>query len=178
MSSFDFAARARHLTMAALAACLTLSLSSCQVRPLYADGAAGGPAKALGAIEISEATDRVGQQVRNSLIFLTSGGAGEPAVADYNLALTVTHETRNVLYDKRNDRDMAAAGRVVVRADYNLTRVKTGETIRSGSRSAIALVDFPVQEFAKLRAIRDGQDRAAKELAEIIRADLAAALGR
>jgi LPS-assembly lipoprotein len=178
MSSFDFATRGARLAIVSLAVGVTLALSSCQVRPLYADGASGGTAKALGAIEISEATDRVGQQVRNNLIFLTSGGAGEPAVADYNLALTVTHETRNVLYDKRNDRDMAAAGRIVVRADYNLTRVKTGETIRSGNRTAIALVDFPVQEFAKLRAIRDGQDRAAKELAEVIRADLAAALGR
>ena len=178
MSSSNNASTTPRVALAVLLASVCLALSGCQVRPLYADGASGAPARALGAIEISEATDRVGQQVRNALIFLTSGGAGEPAQPEYNLALTVTSETRNVLYDKRNDRDMAAAGRVIVRADYNLTRAKTGETVRSGNRTAIALVDFPVQEFAKLRAIRDGQDRAAKELAEVIRADLAAALGR
>jgi LPS-assembly lipoprotein len=56
--------------------------------------------------------------------------------------------------------------------------VGTSTAIKSGNRTAVALVDFPVQEFAKLRAVRDGENRAAKELAELIRADIAAALSR
>ena len=119
---------------------------------------------------------QVEQQVRNALVFLTSGGAGEPANAQYKLALNVTSESMGVLYDQESD--TAGAGRIVVMADYNLTRVDTGETVRSGNRSAVALVDFPEQEFAKVRAARDAENRAARELAEIIRADLAAALGR
>jgi LPS-assembly lipoprotein len=41
-----------------------------------------------------------------------------------------------------------------------------------------AQVDLPQQEFAKIRATRDAENRAARELAEIIRTDIAATLGR
>ncbi|WP_275786706.1 LPS assembly lipoprotein LptE [Pararhizobium gei] len=151
-------------------------LAACQVKPLYSEGQQGRPAAALASIGISEADDRVEQLVRNALIFATSGGAGEPANPQYNLALNVTSDVIGVLYDQESD--TAGAGRVVVMADYNLTRAKTGETVRSGQRSAVALVDFPEQEFAKVRATRDAEKRASKELAEVVRADLAAALGR
>jgi LPS-assembly lipoprotein len=156
-------------------------LVGCQVKPLYSDGPQGKPAKALATIGISEADDRVEQEVRNALIFLTSGGAGEPANPQYKLALNVTSDIQGVLYSQNtvdDNTDTASAARVVVMADYNLTRADTGETVRSGNRSAVSLVDFPGQEFSKVRARRDGEKRAAKELAEIIRADLAAALGR
>lgn len=150
------------------------ALAGCQVRPLYSDPV--GTSTALAAIEISEANDRVEQEVRNALIFLAAGGQGEPENPQYHLALTVTHRSMGVLYDQAKDR--AGAGRIVVKADYNLTKIGTGETIKSGNRTAVALVDFPVQEFAKVRAVRDGENRAAKELAELIRADIAAALSR
>jgi LPS-assembly lipoprotein len=74
--------------------------------------------------------------------------------------------------------DTARSGRVTVTADYNLTKSDSGETIASGKRSAVAMVDFPSQEFAKLRAIRDAENRGARELAELIRADVASALAR
>lgn len=168
----------------ALFSCIAI-LASCTVKPLYSEGPSGAPAKALASIEIEEVDDRVSQQVRNALIFAVAGGAGEPADAQYHLALTVTRRVSGVLYDQttsNNDptttTDTARAGRIVVKADYNLTRKADGVTIRSGTRSAVALADFPAQEFAKLRAIRDGENRAAREVAETIRADLAAALAR
>ena len=153
------------------------ALAGCQVRPLYSEGASGAPAQKLASIEISDADTRVAQEVRNRLIFLVGGGAGEPVNPQYKLALNVTSKIVGVLYEK-DEADTADAGRATVTADYNLSRADTGETVRSGKRSAVALVDFPDQEFAKLRAKRDAENRAARELAEIIRADLAAALGR
>ncbi|RDL49539.1 hypothetical protein BLJAPNOD_00641 [Ensifer sp. M14] len=165
--------RMRSIPMLAGVLMLT-ALAGCQVRPLYSD-AVGTPA-ALASIEISDAEERVEQAVRNALIFLVAGGQGEPVNPQYHLALTVTSRTMGVLYDQARDR--AGAGRIVVKADYNLSKIGTGETIKSGNRSAVALVDFPVQEFAKVRAVRDGENRAAKELAELIRADIAAALSR
>ncbi|MDE3826931.1 hypothetical protein I7F13_32845 [Sinorhizobium meliloti] len=157
------------------------ALGGCQVGPLYSDGPTGSTSIALAAIEISEADDRVEQEVRNALVFLTSRGQGEPVNPQYHLALSVSHRTMGVLYestDNDHDDDDAGAGRIVVKADYNLTKTATGETVKAGNRTAVALVDFPQQEFAKIRAVRDGENRAAKELAEIIGADLAAALGR
>lgn len=165
--------RIRSLPMLAGVLMLT-ALAGCQVRPLYSD--AVGTSAALASIEISDADDRVEQEVRNALIFLAAGGQGEPVNPQYHLALNVTTRAMGVLYDQARDR--AGAGRIVVKADYNLSKTGTGETIKSGNRTAVALVDFPVQEFAKVRAVRDGENRAAKELAELIRADIAAALSR
>ena len=148
--------------------------AGCQVRPLYSTS--GDTEGKLASVSISEADDRVEQQVRNNLVFLFSGGAGEPQTAGYHLDLNVSTRNVDVLLDIRTD--VPRAGRIVVSADYNLTRIDTGETIASGKRSSVAPVDFPNQEFAKLRAQRDADNRAARELAELIRADLAAALAR
>src|SRR5690606_10759510 len=108
-----------------------LLVAGCQVRPLHSGGPQGKPAQALASIQISDADDRVEQDVRNALVFLTSGGAGEPRAPVYHLALNVTSTTTGVLYDQESD--TAGAGRVVVGADYNLTRTATGETVRSGN---------------------------------------------
>ena len=148
-------------------------VAGCQVRPLYSTPA--GTEGKLAAVAISKADDRVEQQVRNDLIFLFSGG-GETQSALYQLELNVTVRKIGVLLDVRDD--IARAGRIVVSADYNLVRTDSGETLASGKRSAVALVDYPVQEFAKLRAVRDAENRGARELAELIRADVASALGR
>jgi len=149
------------------------AVAGCQVRPLYST-----PAMAegkLASIEISEAGgNRVEQQVRNELVFLLGGGAGEPRNAAYRLELHVTSSALGVLNDVATD--TMRAGRILVSADYNLARAETGETVASGKRSASAMVDFPAQEFAKLRAIRDAENRAAREAAEFVRADVAAAL--
>ena len=149
-------------------------LAGCQVRPLYST-AAGTEGK-LASVSISEATSRVEQQVRNDLIFFFGGGAGEAQNPVYHLEMDVSIRTVGVLNDAT--RDTARAGRVTVSADYNLTKADTGETLASGKRSAVAMVDFPTQEFAKLRAIRDAENRGARELAELIRADVASALAR
>jgi LPS-assembly lipoprotein len=149
-------------------------LAGCQVRPLYST-AASTEGK-LASVSISEADDRTEQQVRNDLIFLFAGGAGEPQNAVYHLELNVSVRNIGVLIDVVDD--VPRAGRIIVSADYNLVKSDSGETVASGKRSAVALVDFPIQEFAKVRAVRDAENRGARELAELIRADVAAALGR
>jgi len=149
-------------------------LAGCQVRPLYSTPS--GTEGKLASVSISEASDRVEQQVRNDLIFLFAGGAGEAQNAVYHLEMDVTVRTVGVLNDVRTD--TSRSGRVTVTADYNLTKAESGETLASGKRSAVAMVDFPAQEFTKLRAIRDAENRGARELAELIRADVASALAR
>ena len=164
----------RAIGRAAAALILLGVLAGCQVRPLYSTG--GNSEAILSSIGISEADTRVEQQVRNNLIFLLAGGAGEPAQPEYMLEMNVSVRNIGVLLDTATD--VPRAGRIVVTADYNLARESTGETVRSGKRSTVALVDFPVQEFAKVRATRDAENRAARELAELIRADIAASLPR
>ncbi|MET3586761.1 LPS-assembly lipoprotein [Pseudorhizobium tarimense] len=147
-------------------------LSACQVRPLYSE-AAGTGAK-LADIAFTPADDRVEQVVRNRLIFLTSGGEGEPRLPQYQVALNVVAAYSDILDDE--DAVGLQPGRVVVTGTYTLTRIKDASVLKTGSRRVTALLDVSSQEFAELRAVRDAEERAGRELAEFIRADLAIAL--
>jgi LPS-assembly lipoprotein len=166
-------ARARSV-LAALILPALLVVSGCQVRPLYATDQQSE--KALKSIAFSEAATRVELALRNQLIFLTSGGAGEPANPEYDVQIKLVERNVGVLLDLTTD--LPRAGRIVLRADFVLKRTATGEILRTGHRSSVALVDYPGQQYAKLRAIQDAENRAAGELAELIRADLASWLGR
>ena len=69
----------RTMLVAAAAAAM---LAGCQVRPLYApaaSGSAGAPAR-IASVAIKPVSTREAQQVRNHLIFLVNGGAGEAAI--------------------------------------------------------------------------------------------------
>lgn len=172
-SDRKFAAPMKRIAGAAGLGLLLIS-AGCQVRPLYATGS--GVDAALKSIEFSEAENRIELEVRNNLIFLTSGGAGEPAKPDYEVDIKIKSRNVGVLVDSSTDQERA--GRLVLKADFTLTRKSTGEVLKTGHRSSVALVDFNTQEYAKIRATRDAENRAARELAELIRADLAAWLGR
>lgn len=171
--SFDRTTFRRNLKTLALVGCAML-LTACQVRPLYDSGSV--TAAQLTSIEFSDATSRVGQVVRNRLIFLTSGGAGEPSNADYSVDLQVTSQVSKVLLIQSSD--TARAAQVAVSGTYKLVRNSDRQVLKSGNRSATALVDLSIQEFANVRASLDAENRAAKELAELIRADLATVLSR
>ncbi len=151
-----------------------LLLAGCQARPLYQD-TNGETRGALAAIAFSDANSRVGLETRNRLIFLTSGG-DETKAPEYRLDLTVSSSVAGVLLEK--DADTPNSGRAVATATYTLMRISDDTVMKTGRRQSVALFDYPRQEFAKLRATRDAEDRAARELAELIYADLAMALGR
>ena len=174
MSSEFLSASRRTFGRVFLFAAIAASLAACQVRPLYSSSSAT-PHK-LASIKISPAGDRVSQVVRNQLIFLFNLGSGEPAKADYNLQMSVSSARSNILDDEIVT--TTTPGRVTVTANYTLTRISDGKVLRTGTRAVTSLVDIGAQEFAKLRGYRDAEDRAGRELAEFIQADVAIALSR
>jgi len=149
-------------------------LSACQVRPLYSENS--GVVEKLSSVGFSEATTRVEQQVRNRLIFLASRGAGEAVNPQYQVEMRATSGVANTLLQESSD--TSRAGRVTVNVNYTLRATSDNHVIKAGSRTATALVDFSTQEFAKQRAIRDAENRAADQAAEFVGADIAAALSR
>ncbi|WP_244464798.1 LPS assembly lipoprotein LptE [Martelella endophytica] len=160
------------LPAAALAA--VLALSSCQVRPLYG-GVQGAALNAkMHELAFNTPSTPVAQAVLNELIFLTGGGKGESLDPKYDVSVTAYAVTTDVLVNDSSD--TADAGRTIVTADFSVRRRSDSKLLASGQRRATALVDFPSQEFAKQRAIRDAERRAAREVAEIINADIAIAL--
>ncbi|QND16184.1 hypothetical protein HB775_21595 [Rhizobium leguminosarum bv. trifolii] len=149
-------------------------LSACQVRPLYSESS--GVVEKLSSVGFSEAGSRVEQQVRNRLIFLASRGAGEAVNPQYLVEIHATSAVADTLLAESSD--TSKAGRVTINVSYTLRATADNHVIKAGSRQATALVDFSEQEFAKQRAIRDAENRAADQTAEFVGADIAAALSR
>lgn len=162
----------------AAAACSLLALSGCQVRPLYATSPAAAGASVLSqSISVNEVTSRYAQEVRNHLIFLMNSGAGEPASAAYKLELGVTKRVTTVAsITPSKGESRGTAGAVVLASNYTLSDAVTGAQVAAGSREISASFDRPSQQFAQLRAERDAEYRAARELAEALKLAVAADL--
>lgn len=158
-----------------------IALAGCQVRPLYSDAAANAAGMtanaALSSIAINAVDNRVAQEVRNQLIFALSGGAGEPASPAYTLDLGVTVQTLSAaaIQNAPGNAGQPTAGSVVLTSLYIL-KDASGQEVASGKRTATASFDRPLQQFAHLRAQRDAENRAARELADMLKLALAADL--
>ena len=162
------------LVCAVILAASAVALSGCQVQPLYAERS--NASHAMASVGFADAKDRVSQEVRNRLVFLAGKGAGEAANPEYRLDYEVKTRAIGVLVDSTTD--TPRAGRIMVNVGYTLKKSSTGEILKAGNRSVTALVDYSEQEFAKIRAIRDAENRAAREVAELINLDLAGYLAR
>lgn len=160
---------------------LSLLAGGCTVRPLMAPETttAGTPAApALASIAIAPLDTRYGQQVRNHLIFLLNGGAGQPADARFALDLSVTRQTAAAARIQVRADNEPTAGTLTMTANYRLTEAETGVLVASGERRITSAYDVPRQEFAALRSVRDAEDRAARELAESLRLAIGQDLAR
>jgi LPS-assembly lipoprotein len=151
-----------------------LALAGCNFQPLYGSGQSSLSAYPLTAIEVEEADTRVGQQVRNHLIFLLRGGNAADPEPRYELRMRV-RETNQVFAAEELVRTQTA-GAVTITVSYSLYEAGNKERIAQGSRTAFASYDRTLQSFANNRAVVDAENRAAREVAEQIRLALAADL--
>lgn len=153
----------------------TTGLASCTFQPLYAPNATinGEVSTTLSQISVAEVTTRVGQQVRNHLLFLLHG-ANEYPGARYEARLVVSTFKRN--HSAQASTTDTTAGFVTVTTSYNLVDTTTKKSVAIGSRKASASYDKTTQSFATIRAVRDAENRAGKDVAEQVRLALAAHL--
>jgi LPS-assembly lipoprotein len=178
----------RHAGMRAFAAGVMVAAalaagSGCTVRPLYSDAApvegtvTGSIGAELSTVAVKPVTNRVGQEVRNHLIFLFNGGKGDPAAPRYTLdiiVVAISEATTNIQVNKENEPTSAI---LTTRASYRLTDSK-GTMVATGNRQFMSAYDVPRQEFAALRAQRDAENRSARELAELVRMAVAQDLSK
>jgi LPS-assembly lipoprotein len=115
---------------------------------------------------------RLAVEIRNALLFgLTGGGAEAPPVHKLKIAISPTRSS--VIVDINTSRpDIENYG---INASYSLTEIATGKVVVAGQTFARVSYDIPGQQqrFARLRGLRDAQDRAAKVIADNIRSRLA-----
>lgn len=175
MSSSDRAVQQPRLRGVATMMLALVALGGCTVQPLYGDrsaaiGASVHDSAVLASVDVVLAGDRVGQEVRNHLIFLLGGGKGQPANPAYRIDLGVSSFASSGPTIETKSRTLEpSSGIMTVRSQYTLTEFATGRVISRGARSVQAAYDIPAQEFAALRARRDAENRGARELAEIMR---------
>ena len=166
----------RRVLLAAVLAAATLAGGCFQ--PLYSDytsSTVGGSVKtAMRAIEIPEIKGLMGHYFRNELVFELDGGADPDPLKTLKLTATMTESVEVVTVDYAKGRADSAV--LVATATWSLTDTKTGKVVSSGVNSVRAPYERSSQRFATVRAARDAQVRAAKNLATIIRGQIAADL--
>ncbi|MGE0282864.1 MAG: LPS assembly lipoprotein LptE [Rhizobiaceae bacterium] len=149
------------------------AVSACQVRPLYSSaettaGVPGGVRADLSSIAIKPVRTRYGQEVRNHLIFLFNGGKGQPASPAFSMDLTVVPQSESSVLVASGDDNEPTAGTTTLIGTYTVTDFAKGKVLAAGTRRVTSAFDIPKQEFAALRAVRDAENRAARELAQVL----------
>jgi LPS-assembly lipoprotein len=168
------------LRLAAVVA-LAAGLAGC-FTPMYAERPDGGPAlrDKLAAVEVpplqvpnASREARVGVAIRNAVMFAMYGGpTGAPPTHRLDLKLSTTRSS--VMVDPTTARpDVENYG---IDASYRLVDIATGKQVMNGTTFARVSFDNPGQEqrFARVRSLRDAEDRAARQIADSITTRLAA----
>jgi len=160
----------------AVAMLLAAAAGGC-FQPLYGDRSlTGGPSvrDAMRDVEVAAIDGRIGQEVRNDLIFELTGGEGNPVGAPYRVTMTVSSSTFYPVIDLSAGRPSAET--VSLDVLYRVEDVANKKTVLNERALARVTIDRSQQRFARVRAIRDAENRAAKVAAEQMRSRIAAFL--
>ena len=154
--------RARTALSCASAAAALL-LAACGFTPLYGD-AGGSPA--LSRIAVTAQDDRLGYRLREQLEDALGWDRGSTPL--YRLTTEVEQSRRPL--GRRID-DTATRYELTVRAAWTLTPTSDG-TALTGVETSTSTYAAADQPYAAIAAQQDGEDRAAAELARLIRIDI------
>jgi LPS-assembly lipoprotein len=166
----------RLLAVAALA-----GLTAGCFQPMYAERSDGTPGlrdKLMG-VEIppvdkanASREPRIGVEIRNALAFKLYGQAtGMPPT--HKLVLKFSTSRSSLMLDPNTA--LPSSENYGIDAQYNLVDLATNKSVMTGSTFSRVSYDIPgyMQRFARARAFRDAEDRAAQEIAENIQTRLA-----
>jgi LPS-assembly lipoprotein len=156
------------------AAVFALLLAGCGFRPLYQgpEPAAGAVSVGteLAAVEIAPIPDRVGQLVRNDLLYHTRGRE-DGGAADYRLDVRLIESISELAVESTG---FATRSNLRLSAVYTLIDLGTGRRLVNGRSRAISSYNIVDASFSTLTAQNAARERAAARVAEDIRARLAA----
>lgn len=153
----------------ALVLAAALVLSGCGYQPLYGPGAAANTAEELSAVRINLVEDRLGQMLRNNLVFRMNQ-EGQPQAPEYELSVRLQESRQNLAL--RRD-ETATRANLIVRAYYELRLVGQERPLFTGRSQSVNSFNIVRSEFATLSAERDARERAAQQLSDDITTRLA-----
>src|ERR1700716_89017 len=167
---------ARLLAVAALAA----RTAGCS-QPMYAEHADGTPGlrEKLMGVEVppvdknnASREARIQVEIRNALAFKLYGNAtGMPPT--HRLVIRFSTSRSSLMIDPATA--LPTSENYGIDAQYNLIEIASNKSVMTGTTFSRVSYDMPgsYQRFARSRAFRDAEDRAAHEIAENIQTRLA-----
>ena len=151
-------------------------------QPLYGDrSVVGGPGikTALSQVDIAQISApngtpeaRIAVELRNALLFEITGGDAAPPPT-HRLTIRIASTRISVIVDIRSARpDVENFG---ITATYQLLDLRTGKVVLNDQTFSRVSYDIPgqAQRFARARALRDAETRAAQVISENVKARLA-----
>jgi LPS-assembly lipoprotein len=162
----------------AIAAC-GLLLAGCGFHPLYAvpDMPDGSMQKRLQSIYVEPVPERLGFELRNQLIDLLDG-RGVPAGAAYRLHVSIARKS-----DAIGVQSQAAPGGITqtaitryndtLTAEYELVDVGANTVVTKGVETGMTSYNVLSSPYATLTVQQDADQRAAEDIADRIRVDIA-----
>jgi LPS-assembly lipoprotein len=146
-------------------------------RPLYAPDASGATASdKLKDVDYALIPGRVGQRIRNDLIFeSTGGGRAKTSAPQYRLEVVLQESVLSTLVDIHG----RVGGAVYsVQASFRLIDAKEKKVVFQGTSQARAPFERFESPYANLRAREDAENRAARTIADDLKTRLAGYLSR
>ncbi len=144
--------------------------------PLYATsplvGGANVAAK-LASLEIAPIPGRVGQRLRNEMIYQSTGGGAEALNPIYRLEIAITESITATLVQI----DGNSSGSIYnLGAKFKLIRIADKSVVLQGESNGRIMFQRFDSVFSNVRARHDAEDRAASTVADDLKSRLAAFL--
>jgi LPS-assembly lipoprotein len=150
-------------------------LAGCGFQPMYAETSTGAQLDdVMRTVSVAKIPGRVGQRIRNELIFATTGGGYRDA-AEYRLEIAIRESVQDTFVARTGESEGRA---YILTAAFKLIDVEDGTVLVSGKSIGRAGYDNLDSTFADIRARRDAENRAAKTVADDIQARVAMTLSR
>lgn len=144
-------------------------------RPMYASSAITGGAdlnEKLAQLDVAPIPGRVGQRLRNELIYQATGG-GNALQPVYRLEIVMRESITATLVQE----DGNSSGSVYnLKASFRLIRIADRSVALQGESNGRAAFQRFDSVFANVRARQDAEDRAAKTVGDELKGRLAAYL--
>jgi LPS-assembly lipoprotein len=158
----------------------SLMLSGCGdagFRPLYASVGAnnGNVSERLREVDLAPIPGRVGQRIRNEMIFQTTGGGDAAPAYGYRLEVVLNESLTSTLVRATGE----AEGQIyAVQASFRLVDTRQKKVVFEGTSHARAGFERFVSIYSNVRAREDAENRVARSIAEDLKTRLAAYLSR
>jgi LPS-assembly lipoprotein len=160
----------RGLSLVLAATPILTACGSDGIRPLYGVTPSGaGLQERLAQLEVATIPGRVGQRIRNELIFQATGGA-PPLPPSHRLEVTTNETIQSTLVKIDGD----SAGQIYqLTASFKLISIKDKRVVLQGTSHARASFERFASIYSNVRARDDAENRAARTVAEDLKSRVA-----